>query len=162
VPQVAASTFDPGDCALDGWPAGLRWVPRAALALRPGGSRAPLTMSARRARRVLANDLDEDQARSLVSRLVPDAPGFLTSPMPGPAVPPEVPRTYLLTRRDRIHKPSRQAAIAARLKAAVVEIDSGRDPMLSQPAAVAAIINGLAGIPRRTSQAGMGGTEASD
>ncbi len=141
---IAANAFDPGDRALDGWPAGLRWLPRAALAMRPGGSKAPLTMSARRARRGLANDLDEDQARRLVSRLVPETPGFLTSRMPGPAIPPDLPKTYLITRLDLIHRPRRQAAVAAHLGAEVVELDSGHDPMIGQPAAVAAIINSLA------------------
>jgi len=138
---IAADVPDPGRCALDSWPAGLRWLPRAALALRRGGSQAPLTMPARRARRGLANDLDEAQARRLLSRLVPDTPGFLTSPMPGAAMPPGLPRSYLVTRRDRVHKPRRQAATAARLRAAIIEFDSGHDPMLSQPAAVAAVIN---------------------
>ncbi|MGE5288985.1 MAG: alpha/beta fold hydrolase [Micromonosporaceae bacterium] len=112
---IAAAVPDPGTCALDSWPAGLRWLPRVALALRPGGSRAPLTMSERRARLGLANDLDEAQARRLLDRLVPETPGFLSSPMPGTAMPPGLPRTYLVARRDRIHKPRRQAATAAHL-----------------------------------------------
>ena len=51
----------------------------------PGGSQAPLTMSARRARKGLANDLDEAQARRLLDRLVPETPGFLTSARPDAA-----------------------------------------------------------------------------
>jgi pimeloyl-ACP methyl ester carboxylesterase len=50
---IAAAVPGPGRCALDSWPAGLRWLLRAAIALRPAGSRAPLTMSDRRARRGL-------------------------------------------------------------------------------------------------------------
>ena len=138
---IAAAVPDPGKCALDGWPAGLRWLPRAALAVRPGGSRAPITLSARRARKGLASDLDEAQARRLLDGLVPETPAFLTSPMPEAALPPGLPRSYLLARQDRMHKPRRQAAIAARLGATVIEIDSGHDPMLSQPAAVAGVIN---------------------
>jgi pimeloyl-ACP methyl ester carboxylesterase len=138
---IAANVPDPGRCVLDSWPAGLRWLPRTALALRRGGRQAPLTMSPRRARRGLANDLDEAQARRLVSRLVPETPGFLTSPMPDAAMPPGLPRSYLVTRRDGIHNPRRQAATATHLGATVIEIDSGHDPMLSQPAAVAAVIN---------------------
>jgi pimeloyl-ACP methyl ester carboxylesterase len=138
---IAASVPAPGTCALDGWPAGLRWLPRAALALRPGGSGAPLIMSARRARGGLANDLDQAQTRRLLDLLVPEAPGFLTSPLPGLVLPPSLPRSYLVARRDRINKPRRQAATAVRLGATVIEVDSGHDPMLSQPAAVAAVIN---------------------
>jgi len=141
---IAANVPDPGGCALDSWPHGLRWLPRAALALRPGGSRAPLTMSSRRARNGLANDLDEAQARWLLGRLVPDTPGFLTSAMPDTAIPSGLPRSYLVTRRDRIHKPRRQVAAAAHLGATIIEIDSGHDPMLAQPGALAAIINKIA------------------
>ena len=141
---IAANVPGPGDCALDSWPHGLRWLPRTALALRPGGSQAPLTMSSRRARKGLANDLDETQARRLLDRLVPEAPGFLTSPMPGTALPPGLPCSYLVTRRDRIHKPRRQAATASHLGAAITEIDSGHDPMLAQPAVVADLINQIA------------------
>lgn len=144
---IAAAVPDPGTCALDSWPAGLRWLPRAALSLRPGGSRAPLTMSARRARTGLASDLDEAQTRRLLDRLVPEAPGFLTSPIPGVALPPGLPCSYLIARQDHIHKPRRQAATAARLGAAIIRIDSGHDPMLSQPAAVAAVIN-QAAVPK--------------
>ena len=147
---IAANVPDPGHCALDSWPAGLRWLPRTALALRRGGSQAPLTMSARRARNGLANDLDESQARRLLDRLVPETPGFLISPMPGAALPPGLARSYVVTREDRIHKPRRQAAMAAHLGAAIVEIDSGHDPMLAQPAAVAAIINQIAARPVTT------------
>lgn len=138
---IAAAVPEPGRCALDSWPAGLRWLPRAALALRPGGSRAPVIISARRARKGLASDLADAQARRLLDRLVPETPAFLISPMPETPLPPGLPRSYLLARQDRIHKPRRQAATAARLGASVIEIDSGHDPMLSQPAAVAALIN---------------------
>lgn len=138
---IAANVPGPGRRALDSWPAGLRWLPRTALALRRGGSQAPLTMSPRRARRGLANDLDQAHARRLAGRLVPETPGFLTSPMPDAALPPDLPRSYLVTRRDRIHNPRRQAATATRLGATVIEIDSGHDPMLSQPAVVAQVIN---------------------
>ena len=141
---IAANVPDPGDCALDSWPHGLRWLPRAALALRPGGSRAPLTISARRARIGLANDLDEAQARWLLDRLVAETPGFLTSAMPDLAIPAGLPRSYLVTRRDRIHKPRRQVATAVHLGAAITEIDSGHDPMLAQPAVLAGIINQIA------------------
>lgn len=142
---IAAAVPDPGRCALDSWPAGLRWLPRAALAARPGGSEAPITMSARRARTGLASDLDEAQARRLLDRLVPETPAFLTSPMPEAALPPRLPRSYVLARHDRIHKPRRQAATAARLGATVIEIESGHDPMLSQPATIASVINRAAG-----------------
>jgi pimeloyl-ACP methyl ester carboxylesterase len=143
---IAASVPGPGRCALDGWPSGLRWLPRVALALRPGGSGAPLTLSAGRARR-LASDLGDTQARRLLGRLVPDTPGFLTTPMPAAPLPAGLPRSYLLAGRDRIHAPRRQAATAARLGAAVIKVDSGHDPMLAQPAAVASIINQAAGVP---------------
>lgn len=144
---ISANVPDPGQCILDGWPPGLRWLPRTLLALRPGGSGAPVTMSTRRARRGLANDLDDTQAARLLGRLVPETPGFVTSQMPDRTLPAAVPRTYLVTRRDQIHKPRRQAAVAAHLGAAIIEIDSGHDPMLSQPAAVAAIVNQIAASP---------------
>lgn len=143
---IAADVPGPGRCALDGWPAGLRWLPRAGLALRRGGRQAPLRISPGRASRGLASDLDEPQARRLIERLVPETPGFLTSPMPEAALRPELPRSYLVTRRDRICKPRRQIVMAARLGASIIDIDSGHDPMISQPAVVASVIN-LAGRP---------------
>jgi pimeloyl-ACP methyl ester carboxylesterase len=137
---IAASVPGPGRCALDSWPAALRWLPRLALGMRPGGRHAPLTLSARRARR-RASGLGDAQARRLLDRLVPDTPGFLTTPMPAAPLPAGLPRSYIVASKDRIHKPRRQAATATRLGAARIEIDTGHDPMLAHPAAVARIIN---------------------
>ena len=92
----------------------------------------------------VGNDLDEAQARWLLGRLVAETPGFLTSAMPDLAIPAGLPRSYLVTRRDRIHKPRRQVATAVHLGAAITEIDSGHDPMLAQPAVLAGIINQIA------------------
>lgn len=139
-----AAVFPPaGKRATDLWPTGLRWLPRARLALRRGGPNEPLTLSDRNARRRLANDLDEDQTAWLLARLGPEAAGLSTSRVPQLQVAPELRRGYVLCRQDMALPAGRQRAQADHIRAPLVELPTGHDPMLSAPQALARVLDGL-------------------
>ncbi len=140
---VAAVFPPPGHSAIDLWPAGLRWLPRTGLVLRPGGRRGPLRLSTRKARHRLANDLDDEQARWLLAKLRPEAVALTSCPVPQTRLAPELPRTYVLCRNDRALPAQRQRRQARTLGAQIVEIATGHDPMVSAPQTLAVVLNGL-------------------
>jgi len=140
---VAAVFPSPGHSAIDLWPAGLRWLPRTGLVLRPGGRRAPLRLSTRNARRRLTNDLDDERARWLLANLGPEAVGLLTSPVPRTRLAADLQRTYVLCSNDRALPSERQRRHARTLGARIVQIDTGHDPMVSAPRLLADVLNGL-------------------
>lgn len=83
----------------------------------------------------LCDDLDDSWSQRVVERFRPEFPGLFLEPVPeGKTVPR---RTYLVCTRDKCAPPRRQRAIALRLGARILELDSGHLPMLSQPDAFA-------------------------
>ena len=140
---IAAVFPCPGHSAIDLWPAGLRWLPRTGLALRPGGRRAPVRLSTRKARSRLTNDLDDDQTRWLLANLGPEAVGLTTSPVPRTRLAPDLQRTYVLCSNDRALPAERQRRQARTIDAQIVEIGTGHDPMVSAPRILADVLNGL-------------------
>lgn len=139
-----AAVFPPaGKRATDMWPTGLRWLPRARLAVRRGGPNEPLTLSDRNAARRLANDMDEDQTAWLLERLGPETAGLSTSRVPQLQLAPELSRGYVLCRQDMALPAGRQRAQADNIRAPIVELPTGHDPMLSAPQALARVLDGL-------------------
>ncbi len=140
---IAAVFPGPGHSALSSWPAGLRWVPRTVLSVRPGGIDAPIGISPRRARRRLANDLNQDDTRWLLDRLGPETSGLSTTAVASAELEPAVHRAYLLCRRDKALKPSRQRRQAQMIGADIIEVDAGHDPMVGSPELVARILEAI-------------------
>jgi len=139
-----AAVFPPaGKGATDLWPTGLRWVPRAKLALRRGGTSAPLTMSDRNARRRLANDCDEDQTAWLLAHLGPESAGLTTSRVPQLQLAPNLCRGYVLCDGDRALPVARQRTQADSIRAPIVEMPTGHDPMVSAPQLLARVLDDL-------------------
>jgi len=153
---VAAVFPSPGHSAIDQWPAGLRWLPRTGLVLPPGGRRAPLTLSIRKARHRLANDLDDEQARWLLANLGPEAVALTTSPVPETRLAPDLARTYVLCGNDRALPAERQRRQARTIGAQIVEIGTGHDPMVSAPGILANVLNGLLPTSRSSDAPGRG------
>jgi pimeloyl-ACP methyl ester carboxylesterase len=141
---ISAVFPPPGHCALDLWPRGLRWAPRARMMLRHGGATAPLTISDGRARRSLAHDLDPATTEWLLDRLGPEIPGILTTPVSSTPLSSEISRTYVLCRNDRALSVARQRRHAEALAAQIVELDSGHEAMLTLPDELAEILNMVA------------------
>ena len=140
---VAAVFPSPGHSAIDLWPAGLRWLPRAGLVLRRGGRRAPLRLRPRKARRILTNDLDHEQARWLLADLGPEGVALTTNPVPEQRLTPDLQRTYVLCSKDRSLPAERQRRQASAIGAQIVQIETGHDPMVGAPRILANVLNDL-------------------
>ncbi|HVA07827.1 MAG TPA: alpha/beta fold hydrolase [Acidimicrobiales bacterium] len=139
-----AAVFPPaGKDTTDLWPTGLRWVPRVRLALRPGGTHAPLTLSDRNARRRLANDLDDDQTSWLLAHLGPESAGLTISRVPQLQLAPNLRREYVLCRADMALATVRQRAQAECIRAPIVEMPTGHDPMVSAPQLLARVLDDM-------------------
>jgi pimeloyl-ACP methyl ester carboxylesterase len=141
---LAAVFPPPGRCALDLWPRGLRWAPRAQMMLRRGGASSPVTISNGRARRRLANDLDPATTKWLLDRLGPEIPEILTTPVSSKPLPSETIRTYVLCRNDRALSPARQRQHAGAIAAHIIELDSGHEAMLTNPHRLGDLLNTVA------------------
>jgi len=97
----------------------------------------------RKARRRLANDLDDEQARWRLANIGPEGVALTTSPIPETRLVPDLQRTYVLCSHDRALPSERQRRQACTIGAQVVEIDTGHDPMVSAPRVLADVLNGL-------------------
>jgi pimeloyl-ACP methyl ester carboxylesterase len=83
----------------------------------------------------------KDFALSVLVADAPDAPGLTRAPADRSALPAQIPRTWVLTLRDRTIPPRVQLRFAANLGASeVVPIDTGHNPMIASPEALASII----------------------
>ena len=71
----------------------------------------------------------------------PDTPGLTRAPADRSALPLQIPRTWVLTLRDRTLPPRVQLRFAANLGVSeIVPIDTGHNPMIADPEGLASII----------------------
>lgn len=97
------------------------------------------------ARAMFCSDMDEEQTRFVLDRLVPEAGSPLREPSRLGGLESGVPMTYVKLMQDTILSPSLQDEIIATLGSAeVVELEAGHDAMVSQPEALAGLLNDLA------------------
>jgi len=96
-------------------------------------------------RRMFCNDMDERQARFVARNLCTEAGRPFAEPMDLAGLRRPVPRTYVKLRRDQsLMTPARQDEAIRRLAPVeVVALDSGHDVMISNPSALAAVLNPL-------------------
>lgn len=141
-----------GQTMVDGLPAELQELTRAALALARGGDIAALGIATDESmqRQMFCNDMDESQARFVLDRCGPEAPGVFEEPVQRTGIPPGLPKTYVRLLRDQALSPADQDAQIANLRAApggdvrVVELDTGHDVMVSRPGLLAEVLNAIA------------------
>ena len=116
----------------------VRWL--IARLLRPGAPRRPPSRLAARAS--FCNGMSRQQQELVLSQLVPEAPGLFHEPVTRADLPAGVPRSWILTLRDRANPPRKQRACIAHLGGVdeVVEIDTCHDAMVSEPAVLAGIL----------------------
>jgi pimeloyl-ACP methyl ester carboxylesterase len=119
-------------------PRPVRWV--MARALRPG--RAVRPPGRFFAGLFFCNGMTPEQREVVYDQLCPEAPGPFHEPVSRTGLPASVPRTWLLTLRDRANRPRQQRASIANLGDVdeVIEIDTCHDAMVSEPATLAAIL----------------------
>jgi pimeloyl-ACP methyl ester carboxylesterase len=105
----------------------------------------PMIMSEAQARPMFGNDLTPEQWTEHAKSLVPDAVGIMNARLSG--YPTGIPITYVNMSRDVPVPPELAEQMAANLGPNVNRrtIDAGHTVMVSQPAALASIINELVG-----------------
>lgn len=88
------------------------------------------------------NDLDERTTALVLSRVVPEAPRLYLDPVHWAALPVNVPRFYIKLTQDKSLSIKEQQRMIDRVGHAGVEsLNTGHLPMLSDPAATAAVLN---------------------
>jgi pimeloyl-ACP methyl ester carboxylesterase len=107
----------------------------------------PRPMDAAMARVVLGDDLTEEEFAWCAARLVPEAPRLTVDPVDLSPLQTTMPRTWVRTQRDVIVPAAKQLRFAGNVgNCPVVDLDAGHMCMVSQPAALAAILNRTAAI----------------
>jgi pimeloyl-ACP methyl ester carboxylesterase len=102
------------------------------------------TMDPAMAKVVFGNDLDDDQFAWCLARLVPEPPGLPNEPVELSGLRESTPRTWVRTTRDAILPPDMQLRFVERVgRCPVIDLDAGHMCMISQPEALAAILEGL-------------------
>ena len=98
------------------------------------------------AREMFCNDMDEAQTRLVLGNLCPEAPGPMREPVSLAGLRRPLPRTYVKLLRDQALTPAQQdqAIRNAGPGCGVVELDAGHNAMISQPRALAGILNRIA------------------
>lgn len=111
--------------------------------LRPTG---PNLLDEERARAMFCSDMDEEQARFVLSRLCPEAVGPMLEPARLAGLRRPVPRSYVKLLRDATLSGEQQDEFArnAGPDCAVVELDAGHDAMVSRPRELAAVLGEIA------------------
>lgn len=98
------------------------------------------------ARSMFCNDMNPEQTRFVLDRLVPEAWTPILEPSRLAGLARGVPATYVKLLRDAVIPPALQDEMIAHLGTVeVAELDAGHDAMISAPEALAALINDLSG-----------------
>lgn len=94
------------------------------------------------------NDMDEDQTRFALERAVPDSQRFFHEPVSWRGIPRHVPRVYVRLLLDQALVPEVQDVFIENLRTtgdnvSVVEVHAGHCPMVSNPKAIAGVLNAM-------------------
>jgi pimeloyl-ACP methyl ester carboxylesterase len=107
-------------------------------ALNPSGGKLDDAM----ATAMFCNDMDDEQIRFTLERMVPEAVQLVVEPASLTGLEHPIPRTWIRTDHDVVVPPARQDMFAERIGATVVPLDSAHMAMISHPEALArALIN---------------------
>jgi len=125
-----------GQCVLD-------VIAAEVVALTPAAARGDALLSEAVARAMFCNDMDEEETRFVLERLVPEARRPMQEPMDLTGLRRPIPRSYVKLLRDQSVPPRDQDRMIATIGGGcrVVELDAGHDAMVSQPRALAEILN---------------------
>jgi pimeloyl-ACP methyl ester carboxylesterase len=98
------------------------------------------------ARSMFCSDMNPEQTRFVLDRLVPEAWSPLLEPSRLAGLECDIPATYIKLQKDAVLAPTLQDQMIANLGAIeVAELDAGHDAMISSPEALAQLINRLVG-----------------
>lgn len=140
---VAATVPSDGASALDMLDPSIRSLAEEAIASGSAGGTLDLEI----ARVVFGNDLDDEQFAWMAERMVPEAPGVVAEPVDlAPLRSGAFGRTWIRPVHDAIVDPARQLDFAGHVGGCeVVDLDAAHMCMISQPAALAALLAAVAG-----------------
>jgi hypothetical protein len=97
---------------------------------------------------MFCNGLNADERAVVLGQLCPEAWGLVLDPVPEHVLPPRVPRTYIVLRRDHALPVWYQRRQTRNLAGcAVIDLDASHEAFIAQPRAMAAILNQIAGAP---------------
>lgn len=135
---VSCTVPPEGSCVLDVVAPEVR-----ALSPIPTAASGNATLGEAAAREMFCNDMSEEETRFVLQRLVAEASRPLLEPMDLRGLRRPIPRSYVKLLRDRSVPPADQdrmiATIGGGCRALV--LDAGHDAMISQPRALAALLN---------------------
>jgi len=138
---VASTVPEHGTSGLDTLDPEIQETARAGM---ESGSREML-MNEEIAKLVIGEDLDDEQFAWCMQIRVPEAPRLVTEAVDLTPLRSAVPRTWVRTLGDLIVAPDKQLRFAANVgDCPVVDLDAGHMCMVSQPEALAEILNPLA------------------
>ena len=86
---------------------------------------------------MFCNDMDDDQIRFTLERMVPEATQVTVEPVSLKGLRHPIPRTWIRTDHDIVVPPARQDLFAERVGATVVPLDAAHMAMISRPHALA-------------------------
>jgi len=101
-------------------------------------------------RAMFCNDMDDEQTAFVLDHVGSEVPSLLAQPVTRQGIPPTLPSTYVRLGRDASLAPEVQDAQIAAWRTCpggpvdVVDLDTGHDVMISAPAELARILDGLA------------------
>jgi len=123
------------------------WSSELAQSIDEDRRRGGPTMAEDRVRARFGNDMNEDQLAWCMARLVPEAEPLINERVDLAPLQAPVPRTWVLTTLDAILGPEMQRRFIDHVggDCQVVELEAGHMCMITQPEALAAILNGVAG-----------------
>ncbi len=104
------------------------------------------TMSPQSVKDFFGNDMTDEQLAWCIDLLVPEAEGLTTEPVDLTPLEAPIPRTWILTTGDAILKPELQRRFIGHVDGdcRVVELDAGHMCMITQPEALADVLNDVA------------------
>lgn len=135
---LMAASVPPQGCAIVDMLSGpLAWYVRRNV--RRGKS---MSMPVPLARRSFCNGMTRDQREFTLSRLCPESTAVMVEPADRSDLPGDVPRTWILTLRDKSLSPANQRRSIAALGAVetIIPIDTCHDAMVSEPQRLAQIL----------------------
>jgi pimeloyl-ACP methyl ester carboxylesterase len=134
---IAASVPPQGVAIVDTLSGPIAWYARRSA--RIGKS---MSMPALLARRSFCNGMTREQRKFTLSRLCPESTAVLMEPADRSALPDDVPRTWILTMRDKSLSPANQRRSIDALGGVntVISLDTCHDAMVSEPRRLAQVL----------------------
>jgi pimeloyl-ACP methyl ester carboxylesterase len=149
---VSATVPPEGGCVFDALPEELRDISRQAFDQSIAARAFDLgrAMPEPMLREMFCNDMDEAKTQFVLEHFGNEAIGVLGEAVSRKGIPADLPKTYVKLLRDQSLPPALQDELIANLEASpggsvdVVELDTGHDVMISNPAALAPVLDRLA------------------